>query len=79
MPATVVNWGGDEVVSVEEWCDLLGELIDKPVNYTHSEATIPSIIVDLTKLHDLGFHSTVSWQDGIPASSARHVPDLVTS
>jgi len=35
------------------------------VNFTTSEATIPSIIVDLTKLHDLGFHSTVSWQDGI--------------
>lgn len=65
VPANVVNWGGDEVVSVEEWCDLIGELIGKPVNYAHSEATIPSIIVDLTKLHDLGFHSTVSWQDGI--------------
>jgi nucleoside-diphosphate-sugar epimerase len=65
VPAAVVNWGGDEVVSVEEWCTLIGELIDKPVNFTTSEATIPSIIVDLTKLHDLGFHSTVSWQDGI--------------
>lgn len=64
-PATVVNWGGDEVVSVEEWCDLIGALIDKPVHYVHSEATIPSIVVDLTKLHALGFRSTVSWPDGI--------------
>ena len=31
-PANVVNWGGDEIVSVEEWCGLIGELIDKPVN-----------------------------------------------
>ena len=31
-PANVVNWGGDEVVSVEEWCGLIGELIDKPVD-----------------------------------------------
>ena len=24
-PANVVNWGGDEVVSVEEWCSLIGD------------------------------------------------------
>jgi UDP-glucuronate 4-epimerase len=65
VPATVVNWGGDEVASVEEWCELIGELVDKPVKFEASEATIPSLILDMTKLHELGFHSSVTWQDGI--------------
>ena len=65
VPATIVNWGGDQVVSVEEWCGFIGELIDKPVNFEHSEATIPSIVIDVTKLHELGFHSSVDWHDGI--------------
>ena len=26
VPATIVNWGGDEAVSVQEWCALFGEL-----------------------------------------------------
>jgi len=26
---------------------------------------IPSLPLDVTRLNDLGFHSTVSWQDGI--------------
>ena len=26
---------------------------------------IPSLPLDVSRLNDLGFHSTVSWQDGI--------------
>ena len=26
VPATIVNWGGDEEVSIEEWCEYLAEL-----------------------------------------------------
>lgn len=64
-PANIVNWGGDEVVSVEEWCGLIGELIDKPVDFEHTDASIPPLILDVAKLDDLGFHSSVTWRDGI--------------
>ncbi len=64
-PATVVNWGGDEIVSVEQWCALIGEIIDKPVTFESTEASVPPLILDVGKLNSLGFHSTVGWKDGI--------------
>jgi nucleoside-diphosphate-sugar epimerase len=65
VPATIVNWGGDENVAVEDWCALIGDLVGKdPVMQTDANA-IPSLPLDVTRLNDLGFHSTVSWQDGI--------------
>ena len=65
VPATIVNWGGDENVAVEDWCALIGDLVGKaPVLQTDVNA-IPSLPLDVTRLNELGFHSTVSWQDGI--------------
>ena len=65
VPATVVNWGGDDNVAVEEWCELIGGLIDKkPVLHTDEHA-IPSLPLDVTRLHEIGFHSTVPWRDGV--------------
>jgi hypothetical protein len=29
VPATVVNWAGDEGVSVQEWCAYAGELVGR--------------------------------------------------
>ena len=29
VPATIVNWGGDELVSIEEWCAYLADLIGR--------------------------------------------------
>jgi nucleoside-diphosphate-sugar epimerase len=78
-PANVVNWGGDEVVSIEEWCALIGELIDKPVNFEHTDASIPPLILDVGKLNDLGFHSSVGWRDGITRLVQTSRPDLVAS
>ena len=76
-PANVVNWGGDEVVSVEEWCGLIGELIDKPVNFEFTDASVPPLILDVGKLNDLGFHSSVTWRDGITRLVQTSRPDLV--
>jgi UDP-glucuronate 4-epimerase len=78
-PANVVNWGGDEVVSVEEWCGLIGELIDKPVNFEFTDASVPPLILDVAKLNGLGFHSSVTWQDGITRLVKTSRPDLVAS
>ena len=65
VPATVVNWGGDENVAVEEWCAFIGDLIGKEPLITLDENAIPSLPLDVTRLHELGFHSSVSWQDGM--------------
>jgi UDP-glucuronate 4-epimerase len=75
-PANTVNWGGDEVVSVEEWCGLIGELIDKPVVFDHTDASVPPLILDVAELNHLGFHSTVGWREGITRLVHTSRPDL---
>jgi UDP-glucuronate 4-epimerase len=64
VPATIVNWGGDERVSVEEWCAYLGELTGVPATCVPSEQSLASVCLDLTRLHELVGHSTVGWQEG---------------
>lgn len=64
VPATIVNWGGENV-SVEEWCALIGDLVGKEPTIAVDENAIPSLPVDLAKLHELGFKPSVSWQDGM--------------
>ncbi len=76
-PATIVNWGGDEVTSVEEWCAYLGELTGLTATTAPTEATIPAIVPDLTKLHDTGFRSSVTWRDGFRRMVATSRPDLL--
>ncbi|HXY93572.1 MAG TPA: NAD(P)-dependent oxidoreductase [Acidimicrobiia bacterium] len=65
VPATIVNWGGDEIVSVEDWSGLLGELLGKQPVFAHDANAIPSLPLDVSKLNDLGFHSTITWQEGM--------------
>ena len=64
VPPTVVNWGGENV-AVEDWCALIGDLVGKEPSIVSDENAIPSLPVDLTKLHDLGFRPSVPWQDGM--------------
>src|SRR5436190_6005087 len=52
VPATVVNWGGDENVAVEEWCAFIGDLIGKEPLITLDENAIPSLPLDVTRLHE---------------------------
>ncbi|MEX1007631.1 MAG: NAD(P)-dependent oxidoreductase [Acidimicrobiia bacterium] len=65
VPATVVNWGGDENVAVEDWCALIGDLVGKEPLIQVDENAIPSLPIDVTRLNGLGFHSSISWQEGI--------------
>ena len=67
VPATVVNWAGDEPVSVQEWCAWFGELLGRPVDVQVRDApgTQPSAISDNTKRLALTGPCTVGWRDGM--------------
>ena len=77
VPATIVNWGGDDVVAVEEWCSHIADLIGKDVTFEPSANAIPSIPLDVTRLNELGFHSSVAWRDGIRSMVETLRPQLV--
>jgi len=73
VPATVVNWGGDAAVSIEEWCTYLGELTGIEVRFEPTEHTIDSVQLDLTRMHEIAGRSAVDWKDGMRQMvAARH-------
>lgn len=75
VPATIVNWGGDEPVSVQEWVAYMGELagvtpelVVQPLPGTH----IGSVASTDRRLPITG-PCRVSWKDGIRRTyEARH-------
>jgi UDP-glucuronate 4-epimerase len=76
VPATVVNWGGDERVSVEEWCDYLSELTGVTPKLVPSEQSLASVCVDLTRMHELVGRTTVGWREGFRRMVTAGRPDL---
>jgi nucleoside-diphosphate-sugar epimerase len=65
VPATVVNWGGDDAVSIEEWCAYLGQLLGMDPVLTSTNDVVQSTQIDLTKMHELAGHPGVHWKDGM--------------
>lgn len=76
-PATVVNWAGDEVAGIEDWCGLMAEITGLTATFAPTDATIAAIIPDLSRLHGAGFRSAVAWRDGIRRMVTTSRPDLV--
>jgi len=77
VPATTVNWGGSETVSLEKWCAYLGELTGLPVRFRQTESTIASLPLDLTRMHELLGRTTVHWRDGIRRMVQTRHPELL--
>jgi UDP-glucuronate 4-epimerase len=76
-PATTVNWGGDQAVSIEDWCGHLAELTGLSARFAPTVDTIDSVQVDLTRLHDLVGASTVGWKEGMRRMVISRHPELL--
>lgn len=79
VPATTVNWGGDEVVSIEEWCGYLAELAGTTARFQPTDRTIESVRVDTTALQRLAGKSQITWQEGMRSMVAARHPELLGS
>jgi UDP-glucuronate 4-epimerase len=76
-PATTVNWGGEQAVSIEEWCGYLSELTGVAVKFSPTRDTIDSVQIDLTRMHEVVGTPSVGWRDGMRRMvEARH-PELL--
>jgi UDP-glucuronate 4-epimerase len=64
-PVTILNWGSDEVVSVEDWtrymCDIAGA--GQPV-FEPTEFTVPSAVIDTTRSREILGPCRIGWHDG---------------
>lgn len=77
VPATTVNWAGEEVVSVQDWTAYLTELTGVGFDLQETPTAIPSVTVDLTRQHDLVGKTEVPWQDGFRRMVAARHPELL--
>lgn len=67
VPATIVNWGGDEPVALQDWCAHLGRLLgrDAVVDTVPRPGTRQSNAFDSSKRIAITGPSRVDWRDGM--------------
>lgn len=81
-PTRIVNWGGDEPVSVQQWAAYAGELmgVDPVVDVAPIEGTLRGSIADTTFRASITGPCAVDWREGIRRTiAARHPDKLVAS
>lgn len=61
---TVLNWSGDEVVSVEDWATFIGDIAGVRPRFVVTDHTIPSAVVDTTTSRPVVGPCRVGWRDG---------------
>lgn len=79
VPATVVNWGGDEVVGVRDLMTYVSELTGVPVDFVPSDATRAVVAYDDTRRRSLVGDCERSWRDGVRQALEAHFPGSVVA
>jgi len=66
-PATVVNWSGDEAVSVQQWAAYMAELlgVEASVIVEHMPGTLSGSIADTARRRALTGDCSVGWREGV--------------
>jgi nucleoside-diphosphate-sugar epimerase len=77
IPPTIVNWGGSEQVSIEEWVSYLGELTGLTPVFDQSDQALDSVIVDTAKQESIAGPCRVSWKDGLRRMVEVRNPELL--
>ncbi|CAB4886643.1 unannotated protein [freshwater metagenome] len=74
-PATIVNWAGDEAVSVQEWSAYAGELLGRTAEVVVRpvEGTLRGSVADVTRRLAITGPCAVGWREGLRRTiAARH-------
>lgn len=76
VPATILNWGGDDAVSTEEYVTYLASLVGKTPKFTYVPDGIAGRAMDNTRREALIGGCTVHWKDGFKKLVKGRYPDL---
>lgn len=77
VPASIVNWGGDEPVAIEEMARYMAGLIGvEPVFEFTDVGVVPNRITDTAYGKSIGLEWQVPWRDGIRRMIAARHPEL---
>jgi len=81
VPATIVNWGGDEPASVQEWSGYFAELLGTTAQVVVEPIPGASIgsVADHTKRSSITGPCRVGWRDGYRRLAEQLYPDRVVA
>jgi UDP-glucuronate 4-epimerase len=79
VPATTLNWCGEQTVSLQDWCNYLGSLIGKEPVFQESEQALRGNPTDPSRMREVVGVATVDWRDGMRRMAAKFHPELVGS
>lgn len=67
VPATIVNWAGDEAVSVQEWVSYMGTLTgrDPEVVVKEEPGTLRGSVADVSRRRAITGPCRVGWREGL--------------
>jgi nucleoside-diphosphate-sugar epimerase len=77
VPPLVVNWCGDDVVTVEDYCTYMGELIGKEPVFEYTTAAWCSLVPDTTFRREVLGVCDVTWREGCRLLVEQCYPELV--
>ncbi|HEV7578806.1 MAG TPA: NAD-dependent epimerase/dehydratase family protein, partial [Mycobacterium sp.] len=79
VPATTLNWCGEQTVSLQEWCTYLGSLVGKEPVFEESEQALRGNPTDAARMRELVGAATVDWHDGMRRMATKFHPELVSA
>jgi nucleoside-diphosphate-sugar epimerase len=77
VPATIVNWGNDEPVAMQDLCRFIGDMTARPVDLRVTEVpgTHRGAVADPAKRLAITGPTKVSWQEGMRRVYSHRYPD----
>jgi hypothetical protein len=64
VPATIVNWAGEEQVDLEEWCNFLADRCGLTASFEMTDSTIGGVTVSTERMKSVCGPSQISWREG---------------
>jgi nucleoside-diphosphate-sugar epimerase len=74
-PATVVNWGGDEVVTDAQWCGFLATLVGRPPRIRSVEGVGKGGALDVSRRVSITGACGMTWQEGMREMFKQRYPE----
>ena len=74
---TTVNFGGSTRVSIEEWCEYLGELTGLKPQFRDNPDAFGSLCIDTARMHELIGETRVDWRAGLRSQVEHLAPELL--
>ena len=76
VPATTTNWCGNQVVSLQEWCEYLGTLVGREPVFDESAQALRGNPTDPAHMRELVGETAIDWRDGIHRMVATFHPGV---